>query len=181
MKARQFANGACFLEPEDPRWEKIHDIKLHALDEIVEEAAGEPVLVIYQFQHDLARIQKRYPEAVYFGGQLSQTESLKIVSDWQAGKIPMILGHARSLGYGTDGLQHGGHIEAWFGLTWSLDDYQQTIARLDRSGQAKRVMIHRILGLNTIDMVMAERLVEKGEVQDDLINTINNYRRMKGV
>lgn len=181
MKLRQHCNGACFIEPEDPRWEPVHDIKLKALDEVIEEAAGAPVLVTYQFRHDLERIQKRYPEAVYFGGKLSKAEALRIVADWQAGRIPLLLGHAKSLGYGTDGLQYGGHIETWFGLTWSLDDYQQTIARLDRTGQAKRVTVHRILALNTIDMVMSDRLVTKGEVQEDLTSTINAYRKMKGV
>ncbi len=181
MKLRQFAQGAVFLQPECPEWERVHDIKLRAMDEIMEEAAGTPVLALYQFGHDRERLLARYKGSVHFGGSLGKTAAKEILRAWQAGEIPMLIGHPQSLGYGTDGLQYGSHLEAWFGLTWSLDDYQQTIARLDRKGQKRRVTAHRILALSTLDMVMVDRLATKDEVQGSLLSTINAYRKLKGV
>jgi len=181
MKVRQISQGAAFIEPENPEWAFIHNLKLKALDEVIEEAAGEPVLIAYQFQHDRERIMKQYPDAVYFGGHLNQQQAKKLMVDWQEGRISKLICHPQSVGYGTDGLQYGGHILVWFGITWSLDDYEQTIRRLDRTGQERRVTAHRILALNTIDMLMTERVAMKAVTQDELKATINNYRQMRGM
>lgn len=181
MKIRQAASGSLYIEPENPNWEVLHDEKLKALGETIEEAAGAPVMVIYQFRHELERIQKKYPEAVAFSAKMSATEAKQCIKDWQAGKISLLLGHADSIGHGIDGLQHGGHIQVWYGLTWSLAGYLQTVARLDRSGQKRRVSVVRILTADTIDEAMAERLLGKEEEQEALTVAVNTYRKRRGL
>lgn len=181
MKIRQAASGSLYIEPENPNWEVLHDEKLNALSEVIEEAAGSPVMVIYQFRHEMERVQKKYPGAVAFSSKLSAVETKQLIKDWQAGKISMLLGHAESIGLGVDGLQHGGHIQVWYGLTWSLTGYLQTVARLDRSGQKRRVSVVRILTADTIDEAMVERLIGKEEDQEGLKQAVNSYRKRRGL
>ena len=175
-KCLQAANGACYIEPGNPRYEILHDAKLDALAEILEESQGQPVLCMYAFQSDLKRIRARFPQAVYLGGQLKQNEIEQLQADWNEGKIPLMVGHPKSMGHGLN-LQEGpGHTMVWYGLNWSLDLYDQAIGRLNRQGQKHLVIVHRILAKGTLDYAVKDALEEKAYTQDDLKRTINRYR-----
>jgi len=145
----------------------IHDAKLEALGEIVEAAQGESLLVFYAYQHDKDRILARFPKARAFEGASD-------VEDWNAGKIPMLLCHPASTGHGLN-LQQGGHIIVWFGLTWSLELYQQANARLPRPGQKQSVIIHHIVCKDTIDERVMAALQEKDEGQNALLGALKGY------
>jgi SNF2 family DNA or RNA helicase len=145
-KLRQICNGAVYTDgtSEDPEadklkgsaksWKEVHNVKIDALKSIYEEAEGTPILVAYQFRHDLARIQKAFPEARVINTPQDE-------DDWNAGKIPMGLGHPASMGHGLN-IQFGSHIGVWFGYTWDLELYEQFNKRLDRQGQTHPVLMH---------------------------------------
>lgn len=164
-KLLQMANGAVY--DDDGNVFHIHDQKLEMLEEIIEQARGEPVMVFYAFKHDLQRLKERFPEA-------RQLDTPADTKDWNAGKIPILLVHPASVAYGLN-LQDGGHIMVWFGLTWSLEQYQQSNKRLHRQGQEKPVIIHHILTAGTLDEKVMEALGEKNAVQASLMDALKNY------
>lgn len=139
-KLPQMANGAIYSDNEDIV--EIHNRKLDALEDLIEGANGKPVLVAYWYKHDLERIKDRFP--------VRQIQSSKDIEDWNNGKIPIAVIHPASAGHGLN-LQSGGSTLIWFGLTWSLELYQQTNARLYRQGQTDTVIVHHIIIKNTID------------------------------
>lgn len=141
-KLLQFSNGAIY--DDQRRVHQIHDLKLLALEEIISQASGQPVLVSYAFQHDLARLKSKFPHAEVLDDN-PETERR-----WNAGKIPLLIAHPKSCGHGLN-LQHGGSILVWFGLTWSLELFLQMNARLARSGQKRAVIIHTLVSANTLD------------------------------
>ncbi|WP_240075883.1 SNF2-related protein, partial [Enterococcus faecalis] len=141
-KLLQLSNGAVYDENGDGR--EIHQEKLNALERVIEDAQGQSVLVFYQYQHDLERIQARFKQAKALNVSDGDIEK------WNEGKIPLLLAHPQSAGHGLN-LQKGGHIIVWFGLTWSLEFYQQANARLDRQGQTQPVIIHHLVTKGTID------------------------------
>ena len=169
-KCLQAANGAIY--DEDRNWHKLHDAKLDALEDIVEESAGQPLLVLYGFKHDQARIKEKFPGAVDFH---DYKDPQQLMDDWDKGLIQMLIGHPASMGHGLN-LQYGGHIIVWFGLNWSLDLYLQANARLDRQGQKRPVMIHRILANDTMDFAVLEALENKATTQEQLRDAIKKYR-----
>ena len=175
-KCLQAANGALYIEPGLRDWDVLHDAKLDALEDVLEEAAGKPVLLCYEFQHDLERIMKKFKKARAFTGGMSLAQINALMSDWNAGKIPLLCGHPASMGHGLN-LQHGGHIMVWYGLNWSLDLYQQANARLDRQGQKHPVQIHRLLTRGTLDHVQSDRLASKDVAQQGLREAIESYRK----
>lgn len=161
-KLLQFANGSMYREDGDPVW--IHDEKLHALEDIIEEANGEPVLVAYNFKFDLARIRKRFKKAVVFGeGDVRKTKA-----DWNAGNIPLMLAHPQSVGHGQN-IQFGGNIMVWYGLTSDLEIYQQMNKRLHRPGQTRPVTMHRIIAKGTYDEDILPRLDDRAATQDAIM------------
>ncbi len=175
-KALQAANGALYVD-DSHDWDILHDAKLDALEDILEEAGGQPVLCLYEFKHDLARIRKRFPDSRAMGPMsLSALESL--IEDWEAGKIPLLCGHPASMGHGLN-LQYGGHTIVWYGLNWSLDLYNQANGRLMRQGQTRPVMVHRILAANTMDWAVRDALDDKAQTQTELKRAINEYRNRK--
>ena len=153
-------NGAVY--DEDGEVHEIHSLKLDALDRVIEEAAGAPVLVAYSFQFDLEKLKKRYPQAEVAG----TADNLQ--KRWNAGEIPILLAHPASAGHGLN-LQHGGCITVWYGLTWSLEFYQQLNKRLHRPGQKETVIIHHIIAEGTKDEVVMGILPQKDALQDMLI------------
>ena len=162
-KLCQMANGASYTE--DHSVVQIHDQKLDALEDLIEGANGKPLLVAYWFKHDLARIQKRFPQA-------REIQTSKDITDWNAGDIPVALIHPASAGHGLN-LQAGGNTLVWFGLTWSLELYQQTNARLWRQGQtACTVIIHHIITEDTIDERIMDALERKDKTQSALIDAV---------
>lgn len=161
-KLCQLANGAIYTE--DKRTLHFHDRKLDALEDLIEGANGKPVLVAYWFQHDIARIKKRF--------KVRELKSSKDIADWNAGKIPVAVIHPASAGHGLN-LQAGGSTLVWFGLTWSLELYQQTNARLWRQGQrADTVVIHHIITRGTIDESIMKALTLKDKSQAALIQAV---------
>lgn len=161
-KLLQAANGAVY--DDEHRAVMIHDAKMQVLEDLIEAANGQPVVVCYTFRHDLQRLMERFPVA----RTLSTPEDVK---DWNTGKIPILLIHPASAGHGLN-LQAGGHIMIWFGLTWSLEQYQQANARLHRQGQTKPVQIYHIVTSGTVDERVLRILQQKGEGQDALIDAV---------
>ena len=161
-KLSQMANGAVYGD--DRIVHNIHDHKLDALEDLIEAANGKPVLVAYWFKHDLERIQKRF--------KVREIKSSKDIADWNDGKIPVAVIHPASAGHGLN-LQAGGSTLIWFGLTWSLELYQQTNARLWRQGQkSATVVIHHIVAEDTIDELILKALHKKEKSQNALIDAV---------
>ena len=172
----QFSNGACYKAPGRPEWENIHDIKLDALGDIVEEAAGKPLLVLYQFQHDAEKIMKKYPQARRIKADLPEREFNEIVEQWNAGQLPILIGHPASIGHGIN-IQAGSNVLVWYGLNWSLELYSQAVARLRRQGQTLPVIAHRIMMRDTWDEVQRIRLASNQETEQSMRDAIEQYRR----
>ena len=160
-KLCQMANGAVY--DAEKRIIPIHDRKLDALEDILEGANGKPVLIAYWFKHDLLRIQQRFT--------VREIKTSQDITDWNAGVIPVAILHPASAGHGLN-LQQGGSTLVWFGLTWSLELYQQTNARLWRQGQTDTVIIHHILTAGTIDETIMKSLKEKNKTQAALIEAV---------
>lgn len=163
-KLLQIANGAIYDENGEAK--EIHIAKLDALEEIIEAANGKPVLVVYSYKHDLDRIKTRLRS--YKPRTLDKPQDIK---DWNAGKIQVLLLHPASGGHGLN-LQAGGNIIVWFGLTWNLEWYQQTNARLHRQGQTERVIVHHIVAKGTMDENVLKALTGKAATQNGLIEAI---------
>ena len=161
-KLSQMANGAVYGS--DQSVIKIHDHKLDALEDLIESANGKPVLVAYWFKHDLERIKARF--------KVREIKTSKDITDWNDGKIPVAVIHPASAGHGLN-LQAGGSTLIWFGLTWSLELYQQTNARLWRQGQkSATVVIHHIVTEDTIDELILKALHKKEKSQNALIDAV---------
>lgn len=160
-KLCQMANGAVY--DAEKRIIPIHDRKLDALEDILEGANGKPVLIAYWFKHDLIRIRQRFT--------VREIKTSQDITDWNAGVIPVAILHPASAGHGLN-LQQGGSTLVWFGLTWSLELYQQTNARLWRQGQTDTVVIHHILTAGTIDETIMKSLKEKNKTQAALIDAV---------
>ena len=161
-KLSQMANGAVYSDDESIL--EIHQRKLDALEDIIESANGKPVLVAYWFRHDLERIRKRF--------DVRAIKTAKDIADWNSGRIPVALIHPASAGHGLN-LQAGGNHLVWFGLTWSLELYQQTNARLWRQGQtAETVVIQHIVAKATVDEHIMKALAQKNTTQLALMDAV---------
>lgn len=161
-KLTQMANGAVYGE--NRKVLHIHDRKLDALEDLMEAANGKPLLVAYWYEHDLQRIKARFKNARCI-------DTTKDIDDWNAGKIPLALIHPASAGHGLN-LQEGGCTIVWFGLTWSLELYQQLNARLWRQGQKHTVVIHHIVTKGTHDEDVLRALDNKDTRQSALIDAV---------
>ena len=166
-KLSQMANGAVY--DENGKTVHIHDRKLDALEDLIEAANGKPVLVAYWFKHDLERIEERLHKLHIPFSKLDTSAS---ITRWNNGELPVALVHPASAGHGLN-LQSGGSTLIWFGLTWSLELYQQTNARLWRQGQtASTVVIHHIITTSTIDRDIMAALRRKDRTQSALIAAV---------
>lgn len=166
-KLCQMANGAIYTE--DSTVLEIHDKKLDALEDIVEAANGKPILLIYWFRHDLDRISKKMNELKVPYAKLDTDASIR---KWNKGELTVALLHPMSGGHGLN-LQSGGSTIIWFGMTWSLELYQQTIARLWRQGQtSKTVVVQHIIAKGTIDERILKALSQKDNTQSALIDAV---------
>ena len=166
-KLSQMANGAVYTDAGETV--AIHERKLDALEDIIEAANGKPVLVAYWFRHDLERITERLHKLKVPWSKLDTDSSIR---KWNAGEIPMALIHPASAGHGLN-LQSGGNTLVWFGLTWSLELYQQTVARLWRQGQkSETVVVQHIITKGTIDERIMKALSEKDTTQAALIDAV---------
>lgn len=160
-KLLQMANGAVYNEEKEVI--RIHDRKLDALEDLIEGANGKPVLVAYWYNHDLQRIKERF--------SVREIKTSQDIKDWNNGEIPVAVIHPASAGHGLN-IQFGGSTIIWFGLTWSLELYQQTNARLWRQGQTSTVVIHHIIAKDTIDEDVMKALRKKEKIQSALIDSV---------
>lgn len=160
-KLLQFANGAIY--DMDGTAHHIHDVKLDALEELIEEAGGDSVLVLYAYKHDAERIRKRIPCRA-----LDKPED---IDDWNAGKIPVALAHPASIGHGIN-LQQGGHITIWFGLPWSLELYAQANERMNRPGQTHVCRVYHMILQGTHDERVLKALANKDKGQAAAIEAL---------
>lgn len=160
-KLCQLSNGAIY--DDEQNIVEIHDRKLEALEYIIESMNGKPLLIAYWYRHDLERIKSRF--------SVREIKTSEDISDWNDGKIPVVLIHPASAGHGLN-LQNGGSTLVWFGLTWSLELYQQTNARLYRQGQKNTVVIQHIITKGTIDEQILKALQKKNKTQADLIDAV---------
>ena len=167
-KLLQMANGAVYDDEKNSLL--IHDRKLDALEDLIEGANGKPVLVAYWYQHDAERIKSRF--------DVREIKTSKDITDWNNGDIPVAIIHPASAGHGLN-LQTGGSSLIWFGLTWSLELYQQTNARLHRQGQTDTVIIHHIIAKGTIDENVTKALRQKEKTQNALIDAVKANLKVK--
>ena len=166
-KLSQMANGAVYVDDESIL--PIHDRKLDALEDIIESANGKPILIAYWFKHDLMRIEQRLTEKKIPFQKLDSDASMK---KWNRGELPVALIHPASAGHGLN-LQSGGSTIVWFGITWSLELYQQTVARLYRQGQSSgTVTVIHILTEGTVDEKIMKALADKDSTQSALIDAV---------
>ena len=170
QKCLQIANGAMYVGDGAIEWTELHKAKIDALDSVIEEAAGMPVLVAYHFKSDLARLLKAFPQ----GKQLDKNP--QTIKDWNAGKIPVLFAHPASAGHGLN-LQDGGNIIVFFGLNWNLEEHLQIIERIGptrqlQAGYDRPVFIYRIVAKDTVDDLVLERLETKKEVQEILMTAM---------
>ena len=165
-KLLQLANGSIYNDEGDIV--VVHNEKVERLKELVETNEGKPILVFYNFKHDLQAIKEAFPKAV----ELKTDDD---VANWNKGNIQMLLAHPASAGYGLN-LQAGGNIIVWYGLTWSLEQYQQANARLHRQGQTQPVIIHHLVTKGTMDEQVMKALERKEAGQDALLEAIK-YRK----
>ena len=165
-KLLQMANGAVYDENKEVR--VIHQKKLEMLEDLIESANGQPVLIAYWFKHDRTRIIEHLSACGYSPREIKTSEDIQ---SWNAGSIPVALIHPASAGHGLN-IQSGGHILVWYGLTWSLELYQQTNARLWRQGQQNTVTIHHIVCKNTVDEDVLSALANKDVTQEKLIAAV---------
>lgn len=165
-KLLQMANGAVYDENKEVR--VIHQLKLEKLEDLIESANGQPVLIAYWFKHDRTRIMEHLSACGYAPREIKDSAD---ITDWNSGSIPVALIHPASAGHGLN-VQSGGHILVWYGLTWSLELYQQTNARLWRQGQQNTVIIHHIVTKNTVDEDVLAALANKDVTQEKLIAAV---------
>ena len=165
-KLLQLSNGAVYDENGIVR--VVHKRKLEMLEDMIEAANGQPVLIAYWFKHDHQRIMEHLTACGYSPRDIRESEDIK---DWNTGKMAVALIHPASAGHGLN-IQEGGHILIWFGLTWSLELYQQTNARLWRQGQRDTVTIHHIVCENTVDEDVLNALSSKNVTQEKLIAAV---------
>ena len=169
IKCLQLANGAAYLDDKGT-WSEVHDAKIQALDSVLSEANGAPILVAYHFKSDLARLQRAFP----FGKVLDSDP--QTIRDWNAGKTRLLFAHPASAGHGLN-LQDGGNILVFFGHWWSLEEFQQIIERIGptrqkQAGHNRPVFIHYIVAADTVDEIIMARRESKRSVQDLLLEAM---------
>jgi hypothetical protein len=168
QKLQQLAQGAVY--DQERVAVHLHDEKLDALEQVIEQAGGQPVLVAYWFKHDLVRLRQRFPHGVEFKGGAE-------FDAWQRGQVPLMFIHPASAAHGVDGLQHGGSIVVLFALTWSRALYEQLIARLARPGQQKTVIVQCLRCVGTVDDDITDAVEWKGDQGVRLAEALIERRR----
>lgn len=174
QKCLQLSNGAMYVD-DDRNWEVVHNAKLDALESIIEEANGAPVLVAYHFKHDLERLRRRFTQARVLDADPST------IHQWNAGSIPILLAHPASAGHGLN-LADGGNILAFFGVNWNLEEYMQIIERIGpmrqkQAGYDRPCLVYPILARDTVDELVMDRLASKRSVQEVLLDAMNRRKK----
>lgn len=172
-KCRQVANGSVY--DEEGEVQLIHTAKAEAIESLVEELSGKPLLVAYQFRHDLMALKKLFPNIPHIGGDVKAADGGRLIDEWNAGVLPILAVQPQSLSHGVN-MQAGGNDLAWFGLPNDLELYIQLNARLHRQGVQGTVRIHRISTRGTVDSMVRERLESKDGVQQSLLASLLRYK-----
>ena len=180
-KCRQMTGGALYAPVEgDPtmssnqhRWLAVHDAKIEAVADLVDELQGQPLLIAYEFHHELQRLRVKLGEDTpALCGGMSPKDTAEVVNAWNAGELPVLLVHPAAAGHGLN-LQRGGAHVAWFTLSWDLELYEQLIRRIWRQGcAAPRVVAHRFLARDTVDIVVRNVLASKARGQGELFEAL---------
>lgn len=174
-KCRQIANGGIYHEGGE-EWTDLHEAKIEAVQEIIEELQGKPALVAYEFVHDVARLRKAFPDAPWIGGGVSAGRFREIELAWNRGDIPVLLAQPQSVAHGLN-LQGTSAAVIWHSITWNLEDYEQFIRRVWRQGQKERVIVHHIVAKKTIDEVIMGMLKSKDRTQRALLTALREYAK----
>ncbi len=175
-KCRQIASGSCYVEGDQGErrsWEAIHDAKLTAVADLVEQLQGQPCIIAYEFKHELHRLRKLFGEDTpYIGGGVTAKRGREIEAAWNAGEIPILLAHPTSAAHGLN-LQEGGRAVIWYTLTWDLELYEQLNRRVWRQGQdADKVFIYHMMAIDTVDQDVMTTLMTKDHTQKSLLNAL---------
>lgn len=178
MKCRQIANGGLYFGEGTHEAAHIHDAKLEAVQDLIEELNGKPAIIAYEFDHDLQRLRKAFPGAPYLGGGVSAKRQAEIEDAWNAGLLPVLLAQPQSVAHGLN-LQGVGAAVIWHSLTWNLEYYEQLIRRVWRQGQSERIVVHHIVAEDTIDEVIKDTLGYKDRVQQTLLRNLQGYINRK--
>jgi SNF2 family DNA or RNA helicase len=185
MKCRQVANGGIYLDPEvqalvklpksKREWVNLHTEKVDALADLIEELQGSPLLVAYDFEHDLDRLREKLGQDVpYIGGGVSAKRSAELEALWNAGKLPVLLGHPQAMAHGLNLQEMGNHV-CWHSLTWDYELYDQFIRRVLRQGnKSKKVFCHHIMAKGTIDEAVLAAVKSKRKGQNALFDALKN-------
>jgi len=167
-RCRQIASGALYTDDQH-NYDVLHDAKLEVVEDLLEELAGNPVLVWYEFKSDLERLQAKFPGAV-----LTAKSPMNMVDRWNVGEFPIMYVHHQSSAHGLN-LQFGGSTMIYFTVPWSSEGYSQGIARLARQGQKSQVVVHRILARGTVDEAIIKTLERRSGVQTDLLTALREH------
>lgn len=174
MKLRQFLQGAVYTD-EHRNYSIVHKEKLAVLKSMVEEANGQGILCAIQFRFELDMIKKVFPKAEVIAGGVPARKANRIIADWNAKKVPLLLCHPASISHGVN-LQQGSHLLLWYGLTWSLEQYLQLNKRLHRIGQTKTVVIHHLVVKGSVDERIMSALKAKFKTQSELLDYLRGVR-----
>lgn len=188
-KCRQVASGGIYPTPEiaelikrvvkkERDYVELHDAKTDALEDLIDELQGSPILVAYEFNHDLERIKKRFGNDIpLIGGGVSPTKSKQLEKQWNAGNLPFLFGHPASMGHGLNLQEAGCHV-AWYTVPWDFELYDQLIRRVWRQGNThRRVFVHHLIATGTIDELILDTLKEKDRTQQSLFTALKKLRR----
>jgi SNF2 family DNA or RNA helicase len=176
MRCRQFTSGALYDAEKPGSWYKLHDVKMDALEDMLDQMDGQPLLVAYEFRHEAERFRKRWPKAPIIGGGTKSKETNDAFKKWNAGKLPVMFVQPQSVGHGVN-LQFGGHTLLWYTTTWSGERYMQTVKRLHRSGQTHPVTVHHFVCTGTVDPLVLTAQRRKGKNQGDMMTALSGYKR----
>lgn len=193
MKCRQLTSGAIYEDVIDPvtglprnqakrKWLHVHDFKLEMLAELIDELQGTQLLIAYEYQHEAERIRKlinpKKPQDVpCIGGGVSDAKALEYERSWNAGEIPILMGHPQSMGHGLNLQQSSAHNICWFSGTWDYELYDQFIRRLKRQGsQAKHIILHHLMARDTVDEAVLAAMHNKRKGQNALMDALKTYR-----
>ena len=189
MKCRQIASGGVYhdtFEDDDPMpskklWTHVHDAKTEAIEDLIGEMQGRPILIGYEFKHDLDRLQKLLGKNVpYIGGGVSTKRSTEIEELWNADKLPVLLGQPQSMGHGLNLQGSECNTVAWYSPTWNYELYDQFIKRVARQGSKhKRIFVHHIIAENTTDEAVIYSIKGKHKTQKDFLDALRTYVRAK--
>lgn len=190
-KCRQLASGALYEDRVDPetgvprtgkrKYAVLHDEKLDALEDLVDELQGKQLFVMYEYGHDLERIRQRLGDVPYIGGGVTDKRALELEQQWNAGLLPVLLGHPASVGHGLNLQRSSANHIAMFTLTWNYEYYDQFIRRLRRQGnKSANIFLHHIIARNTTEEAVYVALQRKGKIQSDLHAALKNYRLSRG-